>query len=236
MICIPGIFYGSKINRGSLKLSTYVKGTLAGTVQDIYSDGRLFQTYNASEEPTDNKRQVGLVVYNQGIILLTSSVSLDPTNLENYESETVTTSSTWVNFGTGIPQVGPADKALPHGTCQNTSYTINFQGVNKVPTLTMYAYSKIGEDNFSHNPTFLTESTVYNTDYSKSSFLQNPINIKSINKSPYEDYEESFKNTTYISKIGIYDKYKNLIAIATLANPVKKTEKRDFMFKMGIDF
>jgi hypothetical protein len=36
--------------------------------------------------------------------------------------------------------------------------------------------------------------------------------------------------------VGIYDKDKNLIAIASLANPVKKTEKRDFMFKLRLDF
>ena len=33
----------------------------------------------------------------------------------------------------------------------------------------------------------------------------------------------------------IYDKDKNLIAIASLANPVKKTETRDFMFKLKLD-
>jgi hypothetical protein len=60
--------------------------------------------------------------------------------------------------------------------------------------------------------------------------------IKKINKSPYADHEEDYENVTYISKVGIYDKDKNLIAIASLANPVKKTEKRDFMFKLRLDF
>ena len=40
---------------------------------------------------------------------------------------------------------------------------------------------------------------------------------------------------TYISKVGIYDKQKNLIAVVSLANPIRKVEKKDFMIKMSID-
>ena len=36
--------------------------------------------------------------------------------------------------------------------------------------------------------------------------------------------------------VGIYDKDKNLIATATMANPIKKTEDKDYMVKMRIDF
>ena len=43
---------------------------------------------------------------------------------------------------------------------------------------------------------------------------------------------KSFKKTTYISSIGIYDENKNLIGIAKVATPVKKTEDREFTFKL----
>ena len=138
-----------------------------------------------------------------------------------------------MNFGTGITQTGSITE---HGSNPNTSYTVEFEGVNKVPTLTMYAYSRIGENNYSHNPTFVTKPRMLNTQITSASFFQHPVEVKTINKSAYENHEEDFKNTTYISKIGIYDKYKNLIAIASLASPIKKTEKRDFLFKIGIDF
>tara|TARA_E500000331_G_scaffold355867_1_gene412464 strand:+ start:1481 stop:2734 length:1254 start_codon:yes stop_codon:yes gene_type:complete len=233
MICVPGIFYGSTIKKGSIKLKTYIQGVLAGTAEDLYSDGRIIQTYNQAQEVTDSAQQVGTAIYNQGILLLTSSNILNDTNLENYDSTETTSKSTWLNFGTGITQTG---SITSHGANPNTSYTVEFEGVNKIPTMTMYAYSKIGKNNYSHNPTFVTEPRMLNTQYNSSSFFQHPVKIKSVNKSTYENYEEDFKNTAYISKIGIYDKYKNLIAIATLANPVKKTEKRDFLFKIGIDF
>ena len=40
---------------------------------------------------------------------------------------------------------------------------------------------------------------------------------------------------TYISSIGVYDKDRNLIAVAKLANPVRKLESEDFTFKLKLD-
>jgi hypothetical protein len=59
--------------------------------------------------------------------------------------------------------------------------------------------------------------------------------IKNIVSSSYANHTASFKKQTYISKIGVYDENKNLIAIAKLATPVKKTEERDLTFKLKLD-
>ena len=45
----------------------------------------------------------------------------------------------------------------------------------------------------------------------------------------------NFKKTTYISSVAIYDEKKNLIGIAKLATPVKKTEDIEYTFKMKLD-
>ena len=47
--------------------------------------------------------------------------------------------------------------------------------------------------------------------------------------------QQAFQKTTYISKVGIYDSNRNLIAIAKTATPIKKTEERDFVFKLKLD-
>jgi len=39
----------------------------------------------------------------------------------------------------------------------------------------------------------------------------------------------------YVSRIGIYDKNKNLIGVATLSNPVLKKEDQDYSFKLKLD-
>ena len=61
------------------------------------------------------------------------------------------------------------------------------------------------------------------------------VNIYNTVSSSFYDYEEKFKHQTFISKIGIYDENKNLIAIANLAKPIKKLEDRDFTFKLKLD-
>ena len=61
------------------------------------------------------------------------------------------------------------------------------------------------------------------------------LSIKNIASSSYVDPPASFQKTTYISKIGIYDEDKNLIGIATMATPVKKTQNRNLTFKLKLD-
>ena len=228
MICIPAIFYGSSVERGSVVLRSSITGSLLAECRDLGKNGQLIQT-----EGETTGQVVGKVLYNQGLILLTDTSSLNQNYTDKYKSKTINSQPTWTTFGTGLRQIG---EQLEHGKVSETVYTINFKGINKIPTLTMYAYAKTGELNYSSNPTFTEKNEGERYDNTPSTFVERPQKIKNINKSPYYDHEEEFENITYISKIGIYDKDQNLIAIATLANPVKKTEKRNFMFKLGIDF
>lgn len=227
MVCVPGIFAGSGIDKGTIELNYYVTGTLVATAKDSYSDGRIIQTYGGT-----TGSEVGVVLYNQGIMLLTGSESLH-SSVDNFFSNTSSANPSWLNFGTGMNQAGTS---LTHGTAADSSYSINFKGVNKVPTLTMFAFSEKGEHNSSKNPTFLSRTVGAEFSQNTETYSEKQIQIAKINKSPYSDHEEDYENVTYISKVGIYDKDKNLIAVASLANPVKKTEKRDFMFKLRLDF
>jgi hypothetical protein len=67
-------------------------------------------------------------------------------------------------------------------------------------------------------------------------YQENPERlIKNIVSSSFGDYNETFRRQVYISKIGIYDEQKNLIGIATLADPVRKDENQDYVFKIKMD-
>ena len=101
--------------------------------------------------------------------------------------------------------------------------------------MTMFAHSSKGEHNLSSNPTFFEYGSTGSYSATELQVIETPAKIKNTIKSPYKYYEEKFENTTYISKIGIYDEYHNLIAIAKLANPVKKTEKVGHTFKLKLD-
>ncbi len=228
MICVPGIFYGSSVDKGSVDLRYHLNGNLLAQAKDINSNGRLIETYGPS-----SGSQVGIVLYRQGLILLTSSVALHDTHQEYYLSTSSLSSPSWVNFATGLETIG---QGISYTPTTSSAYTINLKGVNKIPNLTMYAYAKEGEFNYSKNPTFLQKKENYGFSFTGSIYSESKKPIKKVNKSLFKNYEEEFENTVYISKIGIYDKDKNLIAIASLANPVKKTEAREFMFKLKMDF
>ena len=60
--------------------------------------------------------------------------------------------------------------------------------------------------------------------------------IKNVVSSSFSNHTASYKSSVFISKVGIFDENMNLIGIATLANPVKKTEEREFTFKLKLDY
>lgn len=230
MICVPGIFYGSKMDPGTVELSCYITGSLIGQLKDTNKDGVLLETTGP-----ESGSVAGVVIYEQGLMLLTGSWDLS--SGAHTDTYGVSTYPNWLSFGTGLNLIGAADEGGANFAeeVETTSYRVNFKGTNKIPTLTMFSYAEKGEYNFSNNPSFL-ELTNKTDSFSSSSYSQPTKKIKNITQSRYENHSASFESTTYISKVGIYDENKNLIAIATLANPLKKTPNRDYMIKMRMDF
>ena len=49
------------------------------------------------------------------------------------------------------------------------------------------------------------------------------------------DVTPELKRETYISKIALYDEDKNIIGYAKVATPVRKTEDRQYTFKLKLD-
>jgi len=116
---------------------------------------------------------------------------------------------------------------------------LNFEGRKYIQTLTMHARASKSDLNFSSNPTFIDHASYVSKPPWTASYVykeQEDIQIFNTVSSSYFDFEERFKNETYIGKIGIYDNAKNLIAIAKLATPIKKNTERDFTFKLKVDF
>ena len=226
LISIPSIFYGSSIKKGTIDLKFYVTGTLVGRARDERRNGELVQTEPAGSDGSGSV--VGIALYNEGFLLLTSSINLWSTHTEDYPPVGVTPPS-WLNFAC----TGSANVTMP-----SSSFDIAFQGTNYIPTLTMLAHAPKGGLNHSNNYTFLDHDSYSSTAASTGSFgYQEPgYTIKNTVESVYNDPTGSFQRQTYISRIGIYDKNKNLIAIAKVATPVRKRETDSYTFKLKLDF
>jgi hypothetical protein len=222
LISIPSIFYGETIKKGSVKLSCYYTGTLIAQAQDSGYNGALIQTYGTASM---SGSVVGTVLYNEGFILLTSSLPFATGAADTWDGSSG--QPKWTFFGpytevTNIPQSG--------------SWVLEFEGQNTIPVMTMMCEAPKNEFNYSNNPTFLLSGSTPASTIEKSYYAEASGSLlKNIAKSDFVSGSEPFSPVTYISKIGIFDERKNLIAIARLARPIKKDEEDGYTFKIKLD-
>ena len=239
IIHVPSIFYGNKIKPGTVSLRWYVTGSLIAEVTDLKQNGELIQTSNGIHSAGLSGSVQGVVLYNEGFVILTGSVPITTANPMTLVSGSATLHDPqWKYWGAGA-----RDGIKHHGfggqsayTFRSASFGMNFQGETTTETMTLYARANRGEVNFSNNPTSikynqelleLTSSHVYQENKERL--------LKNIVTSSYGDYEENFRRQVYVSKIAVYDEQKNLIGIATLADPVLKDENEDYVFKLKLD-
>ena len=250
LVSIPSIFYGSSIEKGTVKLDYYISGELVARLEDVNRNGDLVQTVGES----GLGQVAGVVLYNEGFIILTGDWSLDDTLEERYKycpepaddpEHPQLDNPKWIYWGTqgynndDGTSADPVGLDAPSTAVINSSFYISFLGTTFIPTLTMLAHAKKGELNHSNNPTFLTngQEDVKMSYSGEINYREkDSLEIKNTVYSPYNDPVPEFKKQTWISKIGIYDDKRNLIAIAKLARPILKTEDREFTFKLKLDF
>jgi len=230
LISVPSIFYGSRIKKGSVDLRFYITGTLVGQLQDIKRNGELIQV--APSGSTGSGSCAGVVLYNEGFMLLTGSWELDTTKMNYINDISLKKSTKWVYWGSGIT-------GFDNDPMTGSHTSISFQGETMTPTISMYAHAMKGELNHSNNPTFLkNDQQLYTTSNIQSGTLyleNNNALIKNTVYNIYDNNEETFQKHTYISKVVIYDEHMNVLGVAKVAKPVKKTEDREFSFKLKLD-
>ena len=166
-----------------------------------------------------------MVLYNEGLLLLTGSWAIDANSI-TYDGASDT--AKWKYFA-----MGANDGATIDNSNLSSSFSIDYKGVNKIQTINMFCHARRGELNFSNNPTYISGTVSYSS--GSNLFRTNPSPIKNIVSSSYVDVDPEFEKTTYISKVAIYDKDKNLLGIAKVATPVRKTEEKEYTFKLKLD-
>ena len=168
----------------------------------------------------------GLVLYNEGFVLLTGTGTIDSSHSENYTGGGPA-NPRWIDFattGSGIT---------------GSTFDFSFEGVNYVSTLTMFARADRGDINFSNNPTSLQYNTVENGSSTSGSIVYAQAKerqIKNVVSASYSNPEPPFEKTVFIENVGIYDENRNLIAVAKMATPIRKRSSDDLTFKLKLDF
>jgi hypothetical protein len=231
LISIPSIFFGDRIKPGTINLKWYLTGSLIGELKDEKQNGELIQTGPVGS--TGSGSVAGVVMYNEGFVLLTGSWALSNQTI-NLVSGAAAKKPGWIYFGAGaLDNVNQTTAGVSY---VSASFNMSFRGTNDIQTVTMFTHARQGEVNYSNNPTFLqygqtqiqnTSSAIYEENDSR--LIYNSVS------SSYVGYDADFKKQVYISRVAIYDENKNLLGIATLSNPVLKKEDEDLSFKIKLD-
>ena len=141
----------------------------------------------------------------------------------------------WIYYGAGAHD--DVDQTTAGGaTFVSASFSLDFKGHTETQTVTMFAHAKVGEVNYSNNPTFIEKGQTQ-MEYTSSHIYEERSDrvMKNTVSSSHSDYSAPFERQVYISRVGVYDKFKNLIGVATLSNPILKKEADEYSFKIKLD-
>ena len=220
---------------------SFKSGSVAGIV--LYNEGALILT--GSWDLTSRAAFTGPKSQETGIF----GPSLD----QDYRYWNSSDKPSWVYFGTGMndgypnhwdAQVGAYTidngtnyKTLDADSFHSSSFELLLSGTNYIPTITMMAHAKKGYLNWSNNPTYLQFGQPSGSATGSTFYKENDsMTIKNTISSSFAcGFTASFKKQTFIDKIGVYDKDRNLIAIAKVATPVRKLETDEYTFKLKLD-
>jgi hypothetical protein len=236
LVSIPSIMYGSNIEKGSVSLKVYFTGSLIDEAKDHRKNGELVSTKGNTSGSV-----VGIVLYNEGFMILNNTTTVNNYAYDDYRGTRTLEPFNWTYFGAfSSGSIKSETIQSPTGSFVSSSlYTIDFKGQTETPVITMFAHAPPGEVNNSQNLTWVSASTVHWKDkviYNSSSYAEDTeTSIKNTIKSQYCDHEADFEKQVFINEIGIYDKDKNLLGVAKLANPVLKKETDTFTFKLRMD-
>lgn len=227
LLQVPSIMFGDGIEKGTVKLRYYYTGSLIGEASDLHKNGELVSTLGGASGSV-----VGVVLYNEGFIMLTSSIDIS-TDTDNYEGDGLDRRASWLHYGAYLP----TGETYTHATA--SLYTLEFKGTQKIPSMTMFATARQGDVNNSMNPTWVSSSNANwkdKTATGPAGYIE-PLDtaIKNTIQSDYCNFEDDFEKQVFISEIAIFDEDKNLLGIAKLANPVLKKESDQYTFKLNLD-
>jgi hypothetical protein len=218
ILSLSSYHLGSGIQKGSIELSVL---NTTSSATDKRENGILYDQDDA---------EVGFVLYKEGFVILTSDkvISGSSCNIQVAGGVSSSNSYRWYHFAAS------SSLDLSCGFYYNT--------ISEASTYMTFVYAEKGELNHSNNSTYL-KSGSYKPAATSTSFIENistnpkqpQLEIKNTVYSPINKVDAPLQKNVYITNIGLYDKDRKLIGVANLANPIKKTEIREFLFKIKLD-
>ena len=239
-IAFKRLFARDQIKRETfaIRLNPFASTTTDGTNIDVVgsSTTKIYTDINSSVnkrfdfggqvstlvDSSDTTVPVGLLYLDKGVLVLDASRSFDQGVQITGSINAVSADGTTTFSGSLLQLMASAsmDDLIDHITSTrfsgSDSTSIAFQNVTNINSTLYFARMAADEFNYSSNPTF-TDS-------------ENRIVVID------QGQEEIQRSFTFITSIGLYDAYDNLLGVGKLSRPVLKDNEKDLTVRLRIDY
>ena len=209
--------------------TSYKVNSPAGEYAILYATGAT--TSGTQALASGHGKPVGLIYYQAGVAVLTASVFLgkgtDATNavvsgstLPASDGEGSVPGSVVAYTKEGLDINNALKFVSISGSCdslRHRTYDIDFNNSTELNSTVYFARAGHNEFNYSSNPTYISSSPVNQSQIRvKNSSLDQPV--------------------SYITTVGLYSADNELLAVAKLSEPLKKTPDTELTLRVRLDF
>lgn len=206
--------FGKRVKAADLSGSTsYLVNSPAGDYGILYATS---STTDGSTYLTNDRVPVGLVFYQAGIAVISGSIFRDAAN-QGVLSNAVGTVSLGnvLNKTAGATGLHFISGSSISGSCdaiRNRIYNISYNNTTELNSTMYFCRASHNEFNYSSNPTYLNNSKIRVKDTS----LDQPV--------------------SYVTTVGLYSANNELLAVAKVSEPIKKTPDTELTLRVRLDY
>lgn len=165
--------------------------------------------FTASTDATDNTKSVGLLFYQAGILVLTSSVfsGSNTGGALNDQGEAQFTSGDYTSAALTSSTIEQISDSFRHRI-----YDIDFNNTIELNSTIYFCRINHNEFNYSSNPTYVSESKLV---------VKNNVNDLPV---------------SYLTTVGLYSADNELLAVAKLSEPIRKDPNTELTLRVRLDY
>tara|TARA_R100001224_G_scaffold112217_2_gene94144 strand:- start:1109 stop:2263 length:1155 start_codon:yes stop_codon:yes gene_type:complete len=200
-----------------------ITDTNANTSYKVNSPAGEYAVLYATGATTPANTKVGLLYYQAGVAVLTASVMLG----KGTDSANAIVSG-GLNGGTGVVAFTPSGQTINQaltsvsisGSCDSLRhrlYDLDFNNTTELNSTVYFCRAGHSEFNYSSNPTYISNASSNKSQIRvKNSSLDQPV--------------------SYITTVGLYSADNELLAVAKVSEPLKKTPDTELTLRVRLDF
>ena len=193
----------------------YKVNSPAGEYGILFATGSTDAQGNVTKFTTDTDGGVpcGLIFYQAGIAVLSGSVFNDVADVGILDNSNVGTTALGSGFGnTCFNAITGSSIDTIANNIRNRIYNISFNNTTELNSTIYFCRANHNDFNYSSNPTYLNNSK---------------IRVKNVSTDA---------PVSYITTVGLYSADNELLAVAKLSEPLKKTPETELTLRVRLDY